>query len=340
MVARPAPWPSSPAPSARREAALGLDCSARPSRLGSHAANGYLRCLSASKVRYRRSMRDRLRAGLSKTCTTCGSRPLASSVSRTAGRQGGADFSYFFLLHHTRPMILFTGAGRPVSGMYFVQAQCGIWQCPRSRDCFHWWCVPACWQVSQTGMVIRSAPLRDVPSKYLNGTMSSRCLKHGQHTVIPVPFCPPQPRHTVSVRALSSSSSSSSIRFVFSDNPTGAILGGPPAGMNLSLCVALSARAALGAIVSLILCELTARAVRVFVYPAFTRLTARRREQLIVRELDGLKRRVVARPCIYPLPCARCDSHGSFYAASVHLRSLSHKLESLQASYPHMSVRR
>jgi hypothetical protein len=26
-----------------------------------------------------------------------------------------------------------------------------------------------------------------------------------------------------------------------------------------------------------------------------------------VKELDGLKRRVVARPCIYPLPCARCD---------------------------------
>ena len=116
--------------------------------------------------------------------------------------------------------------------------------------------------------------------------------------------------------------------------------GGPPAGMNsISMCCALR-RAALGAIVSLILCELTARAVRVFVYPAFTRLTARRREQLIVRELDGLKRRVVARPCIYPLPCARCDLHGSFYAASVHLRSLSHKLESLQASYPQMSVRR
>ena len=126
-----------------------------------------------------------------------------------------------------------------------------------------------------------------------------------------------------------------------SDNPTGASsLGGSPVGMRfISMCCALP-RAALGAILSLILCELTARAVRVFVYPAFTRLTARRREQLIVRELDGLKRRVVARPCIYPLPCARCDSHGSFYAASVHLRSLSHKLESLQASYPHMSVRR
>ena len=30
-------------------------------------------------------------------------------------------------------MILFAGAGRPVSGMYFVQAQCVIWQCPRRR---------------------------------------------------------------------------------------------------------------------------------------------------------------------------------------------------------------
>ena len=85
-------------------------------------------------------------------------RKPAPRLLREAGRQEGrrADFSYCFLLH-TRPMILFTGAGRPVSGMYFAQAQCGIWQCPRprGRDCFHWWCGPACWQVSQNGMVIR-----------------------------------------------------------------------------------------------------------------------------------------------------------------------------------------
>jgi hypothetical protein len=41
-------------------------------------------------------------------------------------------------LLHTRPMMLFAGAGRPVRGMYFAHAQSGIWQCPRSRDCFHW----------------------------------------------------------------------------------------------------------------------------------------------------------------------------------------------------------
>jgi hypothetical protein len=61
-----------------------------------------------------------------------------------------------------------------------------------------------------------------VPSKYLNGTMSSRYLKHGQQTISPVPFSPLQPRHTVSVRALSSSSLSSSIRVSFiPDNSTG-----------------------------------------------------------------------------------------------------------------------
>jgi hypothetical protein len=62
-----------------------------------------------------------------------------------------------------------------------------------------------------------------------------------------------------------------------------------------------------------------------------------------VKELDGLKRRVVARPCIYPFPCARqVLNHFAreLHAASFHLRSLSHKLESLQASYPQMLVRR
>ena len=211
MVARSAPWPSSPAPSARREAALGLDRSARPSRLGSHAANGYLRCLAASKVRYRRVNADRLRAA--KNVHDVWKRPLSSAASGAAGEgKRGAVSSYCFLLH-TRPMILFTGAGRPVSGMYFVQAT--VWHLAMSAK-------PRLFP-----LVVRSRVLaglaewhghtlcshcENVPSKYLNGTMSSRCLKHDQHTVIPVPFCPPQPRHTVSVRALSSSSSSSSIR--------------------------------------------------------------------------------------------------------------------------------
>jgi hypothetical protein len=70
-----------------------------------------------------------------------------------------------------------------------------------------------------------------------------------------VPFSPPQPRHTVSVRALSSSSSGSSIRVSFiPDNSTGAsFLGSLPVGMkSISMCCALR-RAALGAILSLIL---------------------------------------------------------------------------------------
>src|SRR6266536_1911233 len=41
MIARSAPSPSSPAPSARRFAALGPDCSARPSKPGDHAAYGH-----------------------------------------------------------------------------------------------------------------------------------------------------------------------------------------------------------------------------------------------------------------------------------------------------------
>jgi hypothetical protein len=130
-----------------------------------------------------------------------------------------------------------------------------------------------------------------VPSKYLNGTMSSRYLKHGQHTISPVPFSPLQPRHTVSVRALASSWSSSSIRVSFiPDNSTGASsFGGPPVGMRfISMCCALR-RAALGAILSLILCELTARAVRVFEYPAIV-ATARRREQRLSKSERKMRR--------------------------------------------------
>src|SRR6266699_3357739 len=49
MIARSAPSPSSPAPSARRYAALGPDRSARPSKRGNHAANAYLTMLARTE---------------------------------------------------------------------------------------------------------------------------------------------------------------------------------------------------------------------------------------------------------------------------------------------------
>src|SRR5439155_24935705 len=49
MIARSAPSPSSPAPSARRCAALGPDCSARPSKRGDRAANAYLTTLASTE---------------------------------------------------------------------------------------------------------------------------------------------------------------------------------------------------------------------------------------------------------------------------------------------------
>ena len=75
-----------------------------------------------------------------------------------------------------------------------------------------------------------------------------------------------------------------------SDNSAGASsLGGPPVGMRfISMCCALR-RAALGAILSLILCELTARAVRVFEYPAIV-ATARRREQRLSKSERKMRR--------------------------------------------------
>jgi len=79
----------------------------------------------------------------------------------------------------------------------------------------------------------RLQPLREPAAKILDR----------DDVLSPVSFSPLQPRHTVSVRALSSSSSSSSIRVSFiPDNSTGAsFLGGLPVGMKLgSLCVALS----------------------------------------------------------------------------------------------------
>ena len=74
------------------------------------------------------------------------------------------------------------------------------------------------------------------------------------------------------------------------DNSTGASsFGGPPVGMRfISLCCTLR-RAALGAILSLILCELTARAVRVFEYPAIV-ATARRREQRLSKSERKMRR--------------------------------------------------
>src|SRR6516225_3707618 len=56
MIARSAPSPSSPAPSARRYAALGLDRSARPRKGYNHAANAYqtiLASIEGSLVRQR-----------------------------------------------------------------------------------------------------------------------------------------------------------------------------------------------------------------------------------------------------------------------------------------------
>src|SRR6266487_86224 len=49
MIARSAPSRSSPAPSARRYAALGLGRSARPSKRGNHAANAYLTMLARTE---------------------------------------------------------------------------------------------------------------------------------------------------------------------------------------------------------------------------------------------------------------------------------------------------
>jgi hypothetical protein len=49
MIARSAPSPSSPAPSTRRYAALGPDCSARPSKRGDRAANAYLTTLASTE---------------------------------------------------------------------------------------------------------------------------------------------------------------------------------------------------------------------------------------------------------------------------------------------------
>ena len=157
MVARSAPWPSSPAPSARREAAGGLDRSARPSNWAAMPRMDTCDACQHRRIRYRRVNAERLKAAKN-VRGAWKPAPLLRCIGCGGEGKRGADFSYRFLLH-TRPMILFTGAGRPVSGMYFAQAQCGIWQCPRPRrrDCFHWWCGPAWWQVSQNGMVIRSA---------------------------------------------------------------------------------------------------------------------------------------------------------------------------------------
>jgi NAD(P)-dependent dehydrogenase (short-subunit alcohol dehydrogenase family) len=63
MIASSAPSPSSPAPSARRYAALGLDRSARPSKGGNHAANAYQAMPTVSKISARQTASDRSGTG-------------------------------------------------------------------------------------------------------------------------------------------------------------------------------------------------------------------------------------------------------------------------------------
>jgi hypothetical protein len=88
MIARSAPSPSSPAPSARRYAALGLDRSARPSKWGDRAANEYVRRLPVLKVHACQS--DRSSTGLlrkkSRVCVIpAHRRPCWTSGSHRAG---------------------------------------------------------------------------------------------------------------------------------------------------------------------------------------------------------------------------------------------------------------
>ena len=170
-----------------------------------------------------------------------------------------------------------------------------------------------------------------VPSKYLNGTMSSRYLKHGQQTISPVPFSPLQPRQTVSVRALSSSWSSSSIRVSFiPDNSTAAscrdvtiyVLRSPScrAGRDFIPASLRTVRArGQGVRVSSDCCDGTAEGT--------TTVKEREKNAACCMLRDAKRRTTLMRS---DFVCNRILS----------LRSLSHKLESLQASYPHISVRR
>src|SRR6266567_3276208 len=63
MIARSAPSPSSPAPSARRYAALGLDRSARPSKGDTMPQMRARRCSPVLKIHARQTTSDRSSAG-------------------------------------------------------------------------------------------------------------------------------------------------------------------------------------------------------------------------------------------------------------------------------------
>ncbi len=63
MIARSAPSPSSPAPSARRYAALGLDRSARPSKRATMPQMRTRRCSPVLKIHARQTTSDRSSAG-------------------------------------------------------------------------------------------------------------------------------------------------------------------------------------------------------------------------------------------------------------------------------------
>ena len=108
------------------------------------------------------------------------------------------------------------------------------------------------------------------------------------------------------------------------------------------MCCALR-RAVLGAILSLILFRTYRARGQGVRDPAFTRLDGTKERTTIVKERDGLKRRGGSPSVYLPVSLRKAgfkSLRAGLQAASFHLRSLSHKLESLQASYPHMSVRR
>jgi hypothetical protein len=158
-----------------------------------------------------------------------------------------------------------------------------------------------------------------VPSKYLNGTMSSRYLKHGQHTISPVSFSPLQPRHTVSVRAITSSSSISCLL---------------PQPEQMHFINVLRYR---------IIHRVAGMRGKVSARPGvishspFLHFPPTARTYSCVKEREKNAACCMLRDAKHRTTLMRSD----FVCNRIlSLRSLSHKLESLQASYPHMSVRR
>jgi hypothetical protein len=146
-----------------------------------------------------------------RTYTTCRSRPLASSASRATGKRRGRCLLMLPPPHPPDDVIQRSGS----AGQRDVFRAGTVWHLamsapPRLFPSVMRSCVFA--GLAERHCHTVCSHCENVPSKYLNGTMSSRCLKHGQQTISPVSFSPPQPRHSVSVRALSSSSSSSPIR--------------------------------------------------------------------------------------------------------------------------------